>query len=64
MNARADLIDEPEEEHGTLSDLLPEGTKETLRDIDQRVRFVVSEYPLTAIVGALAAGYLIGRLLR
>jgi len=36
--------------------------RDTVGDADTRVRELVKEYPLATVFGALAAGYLLGRL--
>ena len=41
-----------------------EALGEMLADVDTQVRALVRERPLMAVLGAVAAGFLIGRLLR
>ncbi len=37
--------------------------REGLEDFDQRTRSLVREHPIASVLGAVAAGYLVGRLL-
>jgi ElaB/YqjD/DUF883 family membrane-anchored ribosome-binding protein len=39
------------------------GMRTELRDFDEQTRTFLREHPLMAIVGAVAAGYVIGRLM-
>jgi hypothetical protein len=41
-----------------------EEAKERLREVNERAIAFIKERPVTCIVGALAVGYLIGRVLR
>lgn len=37
--------------------------REGLAELDQRTRSVVREHPIASVIGAVAAGYFVGRLL-
>ena len=56
----AELIDHDDSDTG----LGPEDAREALAEFDERVRTFVAEHPVASVVGALTAGYFVGRLLR
>ncbi len=48
---------------GTLADTADEMRSE-IQDLDQRLKVFVKERPIMALLSAVAAGYLVGRILR
>lgn len=48
---------------GTLADTADEMRSE-IQDLDQRLKVFVKERPIMALLSAVAAGYLVGRVLR
>jgi ElaB/YqjD/DUF883 family membrane-anchored ribosome-binding protein len=49
--------------HGDARQEAMEKLRETAMQVDERVRHLVREHPFLAIGGAIAVGYLVGRIL-
>lgn len=64
MSAAADVIHEQVDDvESALQDRL-EDLRERATELDREVRRVVREHPFLTLAGAVATGYLVGRLLR
>lgn len=64
MSATADSIhDEVDEVDDEIQERLAD-LRERAAEIDSQVRRVVREHPFLSLAGAVAAGYVVGRLIR
>jgi hypothetical protein len=60
----AEIIEDDEMGADDGADFIPDDARQALSNFDHHVRTLVAEHPVAAVVGALTAGFLVGRLLR
>jgi len=67
VEARPDLIDAARNAAGRILPVEPDRLDtmaDQLRGLDQQARRLVQEYPAATVLGAVALGFVVGRLLR